>query len=262
MTRREKTNQQVQNRDHVVALARGLQVISVFTHQHRQMTLSEIANLVELSRATVRRSLITLQALGYVESDGKYFEVSPKILTLAQAYLLSSPLPRISQPFLERASETLDESCTMSILQGDEIIFVARSSRRRVRSLLRDVGAHLPAYCTSTGRVLLAGLPENDLEIFFSRVKLAQLTRFTVVSAPKLRTILEEVRRQEFCIGDQEFEIGLLTIAVPIRNAAGRTIAALTASANASKTSKQQLLEEFLPVLRQTAAEMRPLLVG
>lgn len=262
MARSESPDQKSQNRDYVVALARGLKVIDAFTHQDNQMALAEIAKIVHLSRATVRRSLITLLELGYVESDGKYFQVSPKVLTLAQAYLLSSPLPRVSRPFLERASDALRESCTVSILHGDEVIFVARSSRRRVRSLLRDVGAHLPAYCTSTGRVLLAALPEHELNEFFTRVKLVKLTQFTVVNVQKLRKIIEAVRKQEFCIGDQEFEIGLLTIAVPIRNASGRTIAALTASAHASETSKQRLLEEFLPALRQTAAEMRPLLIG
>ena len=251
-----------QNRDYVVALARGLAVMSAFTQETQQMTVADVAKRVDLSRAAVRRSLITLQALGYIESDGKYYQIAPKVLTLAQAYLLTSPLPRVSQPFLERASETLHESCTISILQGHDVIYVARSRRKRVSALLRDVGAHLPAYCTSMGRVLLAALPDRDLDGLLSGVKFVQHTPFTVVGATKLKRIIKTVREQEFCISDQEFEFDLRTIAVPVRNASGRTIAALTATTRASETPERRLLEEFLPVLREIAAEMRPLLIG
>jgi IclR family transcriptional regulator, pca regulon regulatory protein len=262
MPRGESAMPEEKDRNYVVALARGLAVLSAFSQQKEQLTLAEIAKLVDLSRATVRRSLITLQSLGYIDSDGKYFQVAPKVLGLAQAYLLSSPLPRVVQPFLERLSETLGESCTVSILQGDEVIYVARSSRRRASALLRDVGAHLPAYCTAMGRILLAALSDKELDAFFKRVKMIQQTRFTVVNAAKLRKIIATVREREFCISDQEFEIDLRTIAVPLRNATGRTIAALTVTTRASETPKQRLLDEFLPILRATAAEMRPLLVG
>jgi IclR family pca regulon transcriptional regulator len=253
----------LQNRDYVVALARGLAVMSAFTQEKEQTTVAEVAKIVNLSRATVRRSLITLQSLGYVEShDGKHYQIAPKVLTLAQAYLMTSPLPRVSQPFLERASESLRESCTLSILQGDDVIYVARSSRKRMSALLRDVGAHLPAYCTSMGRILLAALPDADLDSYLSRVKLVPHTRFTVGTPAKLKKIINTVRGQEYCISDQEFEIDLRTIAVPVRNATGRIVAAMTATTRASETPEQQLRETFLPILRETAAQMRPLLIG
>jgi len=252
-----------QNRDYVIALARGLAVLGAFTTEKEQITLAEVAKLVDLSRATVRRSLLTLETLGFIESDGKHFQIAPKVLTLAQAYLSSSLLPRVSRPFLERMSDRLNESCSVSVLDGLDIIYVARSSRRRQMSaLLRDVGTHLPAYCTSMGRILLGALPARELDAYFARVELVPRTRFTVVNEAKLRKIIAKARQDEYCISDQQFEIDLRTIAVPLQNASGRVIAALTATTRASETPKERLIEKFLPILRATTAEMRPLLVG
>lgn len=250
------------SREHVTALERGLAVLRAFTGRDELMTLAEIARIVDLPRATARRCLLTLLALGYVEARGRSFRLSPQVLALARAYLSSSLLPRVAQPFVERVSEALGESCSVSVLHEDQAIYIARSSRKRVASLHRDVGTHLPAYCTSMGRVLLASLPDAELDAFLGRVALEPFTRFTIVEAEALRRVLADVRRREFCLIDQELELDLRAIAVPIRNASGRVVAALNLSTQASRTARRRMLGAFLPVMRQAAAEMRPLLLG
>ena len=250
------------DRDFLPTLARGLLVLRAFTQQNERMTLAEVARVVKLPRATVRRCLLTLQALGYVDADGRHFGVSPGVLTLAQAYLSSSALPRVVQPFLERLSDRLGASCSVSILHGDEVVYVARSSRKRLASLHRDVGTHLPAWCTSMGRVLLAELPEPDQQAWLATHNFTRLTPHTITDPAQLSDRLRETRQQGHCLVNQEMEIDLLSLAVPLRTAAGRTIAALNTSAQASQTTQAQLLATTLPALQTTAAELRPLLLG
>jgi len=251
-----------QGRDFVTALARGLSVMRAFTEQDQDLTLADIARRVELSRATVRRSLLTLEALGYVQSSGPFFRLAPQVLTLAQAYLSSSVLPRVAQSFLERTSEALGDSCSASVLHGEDVIYVARSTRKRAGSLHRDVGTHLPAYCTSMGRVLLANLPEGELDRFFRTARLEQVTPFTLHTEEALRAALDKVRREGFCTVDQELEIDLRSLAVPIRNAAGRIVAALNVSTQARRTTSEELLGTYRLALEEAAAGMRPLLIG
>jgi IclR family pca regulon transcriptional regulator len=250
-------------RDFVTALARGLQVMRAFGEAAQFLSLADVARLTGLSRATVRRSLLTLQALGYVDAREGRFRLSPQVLTIARAYLASSALPRIAQPFLERISEALGESCSVSILHGEEVIYVARSSRKRIASLHRDVGSHLPAHCTSMGRVLLAALPEAELDAYLRRaLPLHAFTPRTVTSEAGLRELLAKVRGDGHCIVDGELEPDLRAIAVPVLNAAGAVIAALNVSTQASRTPKRTLSGTILPELRRAVAEMRPLLLG
>ncbi len=184
------------------------------------------------------------------------------MLTLAQAYLSSSPVPRVAQSFLEKVSEQLGQSCSLSILHHDEVIYIARSARKRIGSLHRDVGTHMPAHCTSMGRVLLAALSDKELDAFLATAKLESHTRYTITDSVELRAVIEKVKRSNHCLVDQEFEIDLRTLAIPIQNASGRVIAAMNIGARASQTGKKQMLDEFLPVMRDAAANMRPLLVG
>lgn len=248
-------------RGFVTALARGLAVMRAFTAQQPHLTLAELARLVDLPRATVRRSLLTLQELGYVDANGRQFSLSPQVLTLAHAYLSSSLLPRIAQPFVERVSETLGESCSVSIQHGREVIYVARSTRRRMASLHRDVGTRLPAHCTSMGRVLLAGLPGAALDAFLEG-GLTAYTPYTVTQPGKLRQLIERVRRNGYSIVDQELEIGLRSLAVPLHSAIGRTVAAMNLSTQANVTPRRELIARHLPVLQSAAADMQPLLLG
>ena len=249
-------------RAYVESLARGLAVIRAFREQSDRLTLADVSRITGLSRAAVRRSLLTLEALGYAQSSGRYFSLSPQVLTLAQAYLSSSPVPRVAQSFLERVSEQLGESCSLSILHHDEVIYIARSARTRIGSLHRDVGTHLPAYCTSMGRVLLAALSHGELDGFLKNAHLESFTRYTITDKDELRQVLDKVRRNNYCLVEQELEIDLRTLAIPIQNASGRVIAAMNVGARASQTSRKQMLDGFLPVMRETAANMRPLLVG
>ena len=257
---REK--REIPGRSFVTAIERGLSVMRAFQNQSDRLTLSDVARLVDLPRATARRCLLTLLALGYVENHGRYFSLSPQVLTLAQAYLSSSPLPRIAQSSLERVSEILGESCSLSLLHGDEAIYVARSTRKRIGSLHRDVGSHLPAHCTSMGRVLLAALSDADLDGYFATARLESFTPRTLTDQKDLKTRIERVRTRGYCIVDQELEPDLRSIAIPVLNASGRTIAALNVSAQASRTTKKHLVERYLPVLRDAARDMRPLLIG
>src|SRR5437588_3761861 len=168
------------DRSYVTALARGLSVLKSFDEENDRLTLSEVARIAEIPRASARRALLTLQSLGYVNSDGRLFSLSPQVLTLARAYLASSPVPRIAHGFLETLSDSLGESCSLSILHDDEAIYIARSARKRIGSLHRDVGAHLPAHCTSMGRVLLGALGDAELERYLAAAEMTRYTPHTV----------------------------------------------------------------------------------
>jgi IclR family transcriptional regulator, pca regulon regulatory protein len=249
------------SKNFVTAFARGLSVMTAFSGQNRPMTLSDVARIVELPRATVRRCLLTLQALNYVESDGRYFSLAPQILMLARAYLSSSILPRVAQPFLERVSESTGESCSVSILHGADVIYIARSGRRRIASLHRDVGTHLPAFCTSMGRILLATLPPKELDKFLATARFERFTPRTVMDPGALRDIITTVAHDGLCEVNQEFEIDLLSIAIPVRNTSGTIVAAMNVSTNAGRTTRKHLRGPILSALRQAAADMRPLLI-
>ncbi len=248
--------------NYIAALARGLAVMRSFAGQRNQLTMAEIAKLVGLPRATVRRCLITLNALGYIDSNGKYYRLTPQVLTLSQSYFSSNPLPRVAQPYIEQVSEAVGESCSVSVLTGDEVIYVARSTRKRAASVHRDVGQNLPAFCTSMGRVLLANLEPDALDAYFKRVTLKKFTHETVTDEAMLRGLLEQVRRREFCLIDGELEHNLRAVAVPVRDQSGKVIAAAHISTESSRTPKEKMRNEFLPVLRSAVSQMRPLLLG
>ncbi len=262
-TRMTTTKEPIQPRDYLQVLARGLVIMEAFNSQNEYLTAADLAKLVELPRATVRRCLLTLQSLGYVEvASDKFYRLAPKVLLLARAYTSSSLLPRVAQPIVERLSETIKESCTVWILSRDEAIYVARSTRRRKGSRFRDVGSNVPTYVSSMGRCLLASLSERELDAYLQRVQLRRHTALTVVDAKKLRSLIKEVRDQQFCLVDQEFDLGMRTIAVPIKDPAGRTVAALSATSDADRTTKRELVARFLPELRSAAAEIGSYLSG
>jgi IclR family pca regulon transcriptional regulator len=244
----------------VEALARGLAVIRCFDQDHERLTISEVARLAQLTRATARRSLLTLNALGYVATDGKRFWLTPKILSLGHAYLSSTPLPRLLQPVLEQVSEQTHESCSASILEGGEIVYIARAATRRVISVGLGVGSRLPAYCTSMGRVLLAALEPAQLEAYLERTPLRPLTPYTLTDPQLLRQELARVREGGYALVDQELELGLRSIAVPVKNARGRVLAAMNIGVQAGRVSQAEMIGHLLPVLRQAAQSLTPLL--
>lgn len=249
-------------KNYIAALARGLSVMRAFARQRDRLTLAEISKLVDLPRATVRRCLITLNALGYIETTGKYFRLTPQVLTLSQAYFSSNPLPHIAQSFIEEVSESVRESCSVSVLTGDEVVYVARSSRKRQASIHRDVGVNLPAYCTSMGRVLLAYLSPEALDAYFARVELRKFNHKTVADEAALRKLFEKIRKDDFCIIDGELEHDLRAIAIPLRSPSGTIVAAMNVSTEANRISVKQLQSNVLPVMRHAASKIRNAFVG
>jgi IclR family pca regulon transcriptional regulator len=215
-----------------------------------------------ISRASVRRCLYTLAKLGYVASDGRVFALEPKVLTLGYSYLSSAPLAETAQPVLERVSAAVQESCSLAVLDGDEIVYIARSATRRIMSVALNVGSRLPAYCTSMGRVALAQLSAAQLDGYFSRVKVRPLTGRTVVSHAQLVKLISEARKAGYAAVDQELEIGLRSIAVPVIGNSGRLVASMNVSAQASRVTMRDMERLFLPELRTAANELRFQLEG
>src|ERR1035437_247981 len=233
--------------DYVQSLARGLAVIRAFDNDHRELGLSEVARASGLTRAAARRFLLTLVKLGYVNfSDGR-FSLRPRVLELGYAYLSSLSLPEVAQPHMEVLVAQVNESSSISVLDGIEIVYVARVPTRRIMSITLSVGTRLPAYATSMGRVLLAGLPDEQLRERMARIDVKPLTPRTVKNKPALAKLLENVRRQGYAATDQELEEGLRSLAVPIRNASGDVVAALNLSVHASRASMAVLRRDYLP---------------
>ncbi|MEP7329647.1 MAG: IclR family transcriptional regulator C-terminal domain-containing protein [Betaproteobacteria bacterium] len=242
----------------MTSLARGLAVVRGFTQQKRSLTISQLSQRTGIPRAAVRRCLYTLAKLGYVGADdGKAFSLQPKILGLSHAYLSSTTLASAAQPLLDRVSDVLHESSSLALLEGDEILYIARSSTmRRIMSVDLSIGARLPAYCTSMGRVLLAHLPPAELTGYFARVKLIAYTNRTIIAPAKIRAELERVAAADHAVVDQELELGLRSIAVPVRDLSGRVVAAMNIGTQASRVPIPELEQRFLPELHEAAREL------
>ncbi|WP_448955417.1 IclR family transcriptional regulator domain-containing protein [Labrys neptuniae] len=241
------------DRDYVTSFARGLEVIRAFTRNCRSMTLSEVAVRTGMNRAATRRFLLTLVREGYAETDGKKFQLLPKILDLGFSALASLGLTTVVQPVLDELSETLQESCFAVILEGESVVYVAKSHSRRVMVASVDIGSRAPAYTMSSGRVLLSALGEDALEKYLAGVKLEPLTPYTVTSKVKLKSIIEEARHAGYCIVDQEYEVGLRSISVPIRSRGGQTIAALNAACPSPRFTLDDMRARVLPKLLESA---------
>jgi IclR family transcriptional regulator, pca regulon regulatory protein len=240
-------------REFVASLARGLAVLRAFSTDAREMTLSEVALRTGLTRAAARRFLLTLETLGYVASDGRRFRLTPKVLELGFAYLSSMELWDVALPYMEEVSAAIHESCSAAVLDGCDIVYVARVPTKRIMSVALGIGARLPAVATSMGRVLLADLADDAVALHLATCPARRHTAHTVTDASGLEGILRTVRQQGWCLVDQELEDGLISIAVPVRNQRGRVLAAMNASTHASRTAPEQVVGRFLPVLRQAA---------
>lgn len=246
--------------DFIGGFAKGLRVIEAFGETKPRLTITDIARETGLDRATARRCLLTLAELGYAAYDGKFFELTPKILRLGHAYLSATPLPRLVQPFLDQLSETVGQSASASVLDGADIVYVARAAQKRVMSISLMAGSLLPAYCASMGRVLLAALPEAEARAIIEASDRKANTPFTKTDPDALLDELSTVRRQGYALIDQELEIGLRSIAVPLENARGRTVAALNIGAPAAHAGAEEMVERYLPAMRGVQAALRPLL--
>lgn len=240
----------------VQSLERGLAVIRAFDASAPELTLSEVARSTGLTRAAARRFLLTLVDLGYVRTDGRLFALSPRVLELGYAYLSALTLPEVAEPHLERLVSEVHESSSVSVLDGEDVVYVARVPTSRIMRVAISVGTRFPAYATSMGRVLLAGLEDGALEAFVANADLRRLTARTVAEPAALARELRRVRAQGFALVDQELEEGLRSVAAPIRDRTGRVIAAVNLSAHASRTSKDAMRRDLLPPLLATAARI------
>lgn len=244
----------------MTSLARGLAVVQAFSDSRKPQTIANISQKTGIPRAAVRRCLHTLRELGYVDAELNNFSLRPKVLTLGYSYLSSTPLTVSAQPYLNNISRALNESSSLAVLEDDEVLYVARAATSRVMSVALNTGSRLPAYCTSLGRVMLAYLPADELDQYLARTKLRPMTEHTVTSVKRLREILAGVRQAGYAVNDEELELGLRSIAVPVRGASGKVLAALNVGAQAARVSVQQLEQEFLPVLQRGAQELAILL--
>jgi IclR family pca regulon transcriptional regulator len=258
---REEEVLQRSDPNYMTSLARGLAVICAFSERRRSLTMLQISEITGLSRASVRRCLYTLSKLGYVSTGPRAFNLEPKILELGHAYLSSTPLAPAAQPILDRLCEAVHESCSVSVLNGSDILYVARASTNvRLLSVDLGVGSRLPAYCTSMGRVLLAFQPEASLREYLVHAKLDAHTRRTITSKAKLLQELADIRKKGYAVVDQELEIGLRSIAVPVRQRSGSVIAAMNVGTQAARVSLGELRAKIYPQLCAAALRLSALL--
>ncbi|TWH75897.1 IclR family transcriptional regulator [Azomonas agilis] len=241
----------------MASLARGLAVIHAFQERKRQLTIAQISHRTEIPRAAVRRCLHTLMKLGYATSNGRTYSLLPKVLTLGHAYLSSNPLTVTAQPILNRLSEQLHETFFLATLEESEVLYIARSSTpQRLSTVDLSVGSRLPAYCTSMGRILLASLDDVVLDEYLDNIDLHIKTNRTLHSVNALRHCIEDVRRQGWSLVDQELEIGLRSLAVPVCSSGGQVLAALNVRTQTNYISRQELESRFLPTLLQASREL------
>jgi IclR family pca regulon transcriptional regulator len=242
--------------DFIQSLERGLSVINSFSRERNSQTLSEVAQQTGLTRATARRVLLTLAELGYVHQNNRSFSLTPRVLDLGYSYLSSFQVVELAQQSMERLVEEVKESSSMSVLDGNEIVYVARVPTKRIMTISLAIGSRLPAYPTSMGRVLLAGLTDAELDEYLTRTRLEQLTDHTLTDPDELRSTIEKTRIDGYALVDQELEEGVRSIAAPIENGRGQVIAAMNVSCHASRVTVAQMREEYRPPLLAAAGEI------
>ncbi len=244
---------QVRDSDFVQSLDRGLAVIRAFGPDRERLSLSEVARATGLTRAATRRFLLTLVKLGYVRNDGREFSLRPRVLELGYAYLSGLALPEIAAPHLEELVARVRESSSISVLDGQHIVYVARVPTKRIMTVAISVGTRFPAYAASMGRVLLAGMTDEELDRYLAEADLEAFTSRTVTDPGRLREIVREVGRLGYSIVDQELEEGLRAIAAPIHGSGGAVTAAINLAVHASRVSMAAMRSELLPALLETA---------
>ena len=242
--------------DHSEALARGLQIVTVFDGAHRSLTLSEVAATVNLPRATARRALLTLVALGYVAIEGRQFRLTPRVLRLASAYLTSNLVSTLLQPACDRIARVIGESCTAAVLEGGEAVMIARALPLQLMPAGAGIGYRLPAYCSALGRVLLAALPLDELTAYLGRTPLAAVTSHTLTDRAAVEAAIASVSEKGFAYVDQEAEPGFRSVAVPLRRFDGAVVAALNIGARVEQADRAEMMGRHLQTLLTEAAEL------
>lgn len=247
--------------DFVTSLARGLAVMLSFSTKRGRMTIAQVSQRTGIPRAAVRRSLHTLATLGFAaaEDTGRFY-LRPRVLSITHAYLSTAPLPLLAQPVLNRLGDTVNEACSLAILDGDEIAYLARSASSRIMSPALNVGRRLPAYCTSVGQVMLAHLPATELDDYLKRVKLHRFTEQTVTSPRQLLALLKKVRNAGYAVASQQMESRLCTLAVPVRDTGGQFVAGMNVILG-RPMAEREMVGRFLQPLQSAAAELGSLLL-
>ncbi len=248
--------------DFISSFARGLVIFQILANSRKPLTISDISKFSGFPRATVRRGLYTLVILGYVAQEDRYYTLTSKILMLSHSFITSQPLSNAAQPILENITKEVDEASSIAVLSQQQIIYIARSSEntQRIMSNTLTIGSQLPAYCTSMGRVLLAALPHTQQTQILEQTKPKSHTANTIFEKEELLIELQKVNEQGYSIINQELEIGLCSIAVPIQNKSGKIIAAINISTHAMRNNNKDMLEKFLPILRKSAALLKTFL--
>lgn len=245
-SRKPRTDEE---KEYVAGLEKGLAIIEAFGIHKEPLTLSEAARITGHSRASARRSLLTLQALGYVQSDGKHFRLAPRVLRLGHAYVSSTAFMKLMQPVLEAISEHTRESSSLAVLDGSDVVFLARAATRRSLSAGLGLGSRLPAHGAATGRVLLAALPPEEAERRLTRMARPQMTHNTRTGVDDLMTILADVRVNGYAVSDEELELGVRSIAVPVHDGSGQVVASMSIVASTMRRTLDNLLASLLPEL-------------
>ena len=240
----------------VRSLARGLAVLKAFDRESPAMTLSAVAHKTGLSRASAGRFLRTLVALGYASFDGRDYRLRARVLELGMAYFSSHSFIDIANPILKAAAERAEEPCSMAVLDGAEIVYVVRHTANRMMSISINIGKRYAAHSTSLGRVLLGGLPEEALDRILEEAELRQVTPYTITDKALLRAEILRGRAEGLCVAESQLEVGILSIAVPVRDRDGGIIAAINMGVPSSRHDRASMLRELLPVLREAAAEI------
>ena len=246
--------------DYIAGMAKGMAVLESFDTERQRLNATLAAQRAGITRAAARRHLLTLAHLGYLETDGSHFWLAPKVLRFSGSYLASARLPRALQPTLNRLAMQTGESFSAVVLDGDQVVIIARSGSLRMLAYGLHLGARLPAHATSTGRVLLAAKPRREFAAWLKGRELPRLTAQTLVDPRQFRALVDEVRAQDFCVATEEHELGVHALAVPLRDMAGRTVAALNVVASPQTLEPAALQRDLLPLLLEAARELRPLL--
>lgn len=246
--------------DYVQSLARGLAVIQTFSADRPRMTMAEVAEETDLTRSTARRLLLTLEELGYVRSNGRAFELTPRVLALGYAYLSSVNLGELAAQPMQTLVAEAGEASGLTVLDRDEIVYIGRVPVDRLLTVSVGIGSRLPAHATSMGHVLLAGLSDEGLDAFLGDATLERFTAHTITTADELRHRVVQTRARGWALADQEYELGVRSVAVPVRGRDGGTVAALNISSHAGRSTTGELRDRFLPLVQEAAKEISVLL--
>lgn len=248
---------EIKKTDFIQSLEKGLNVITAFDHENVAMTLTQVAKKLDLTRANARRILLTLEHLGYVSSaDGKLFSLTPKVLCLGYSYMSSLSYRELAQPYMEALATEVNESCSLSVLDGKEIVYVARVQTKRIMTIALGIGTRLPVHAASMGKALLSGLEEGTLQGLLKEINFEAFTSHTITNAQDFKKSLAEVKQRGWAMADQELEIGVRSVACPVRDKNGKILAALNISGHASRVTKEEMIERFVPALQQTVAKI------